>query len=242
MLNNLGEFRPELVFQHGELVARDGRFLAERLTRWASSENSVHLAPLDESAFRLRLGQETCPVIRIVPGQIITRREETQVRRVQGHWEWDQGQDVLLIASVERHHALGLVGLGLVSGFGLRQAGAIGSSVAHDSHNLIVAGTNGRNMLACVRPWPRAAVASPWRPAARIRVLLPLPVAGLLSTESAIVVCRQLAEVRGAAHALGCGLTCPFGILSFLALSVIPELRITDQGLWDVVNQAFVRL
>jgi adenine deaminase len=75
-----------------------------------------------------------------------------------------------------------------------------------------------------------------------VRARLPLPFAGLLSLESAETVCRQLEEVEGAARQLGCGVPCPFGILSFLALSVIPELRITDQGLWDVVGQRFLHL
>src|SRR5262249_3141381 len=144
--------------------------------------------------------------------------------------------------SVERHRATGRVGLGLVSGFGLRRAGALGSSVAHDSHNLILAGTNAADLLACARALADSGggfLASARRP---VQAHLPLPIAGLLSGRPAGEVSRQLEEVRGAARALGCELPCPFGALSFLALPVIPELRITTRGLWDVRRQRFVTL
>jgi adenine deaminase len=134
------------------------------------------------------------------------------------------------------------VGLGLVSGFGLCEGGALGSSVAHDSHNLIVAGTNARDMLACVRALEDRGGGFVVAAGGEVRACLPLPVAGLLSTQSADTVCRQLREVRDAARALGCRLAEPFGTLSFLALPVIPELRITDRGMFDVRRQEFVRL
>jgi adenine deaminase len=188
------------------------------------------------------LRSDTCPVIRIVPGQIVTRRDTQTVRRVNGSWTFDPGRDVILIASIERHRATGQVGLGLVSGFGLRRAGALGSSVAHDSHNLIVAGTNARDMLACVRSLKESGGGFVVAAEGTMRARLPLPIAGLLSTAAADVVCKQLQDVNQAAQALGCPLAVPFGILSFLALPVIPELRITDQGLFDVQHQQFLRL
>jgi adenine deaminase len=243
VVNDLEMFDVHLVIKDGRLVARDGRYLAEhpeapRLDR----ENSVNLAPLDESAFRLPLRASTCPVIRIVPDQIVTRFETHEVRALDGAWAFDPDLDVVLIASIERHRASGLVGLGLVAGLGLSQHGALGSSVAHDSHNLIVAGTNPRDILICARALAETgggfAVASGGEP----RAVLPLPVAGLLSTADAETVCTQLDNVHRAARSLGCPLSAPFGTLSFLALPVIPELRITARGLFDVRNQEFVTL
>src|SRR5581483_2711068 len=99
----------------------------------------------------LNLKSAICPVIRIVPGQIITRFETQEVARNDGRWTFDPGRDVALIASLERHRATGNLGVGLVSGFGFRRDGALGSSVAHDSHNVIIAGTNGRDMALCAR-------------------------------------------------------------------------------------------
>jgi adenine deaminase len=163
------------------------------------------------------------------------------VCRVNGSWAFDPGQDVLLAASIERHRATGRVGLGLVAGFGLSR-GAIGSSVAHDSHNLIVAGTNPRDLLVCVRALAGSGGGYVAAADGAVLARLPLPVAGLLSCTDADTVCRQLQDVHQATRRLGCDLASPFGTLSFLALSVIPELRITDQGLFDVGKQQFVSL
>ena len=239
VVENLVGFEVRLVVKDGRVVARDGEAAEiDRVRPRLALENSIRVAPLDESAFRLRMRSASCPVIRIVPDQIVTGFEAAEVRVVDGTWEFDPGLDVVLIASIERHRASGLVGLGLVAGLGLTRHGAIGSSVAHDSHNLIVAGTNPRDMLACARALAEAgggfvAVAG------ESRTLLPLPVAGLLSTEAAEVVCRQLGEVNAAARSLGCRLDAPFGTLSFLALPVIPEVRITARGPFDVRNQRF---
>src|SRR5208283_1516633 len=242
VLNDLHDFHPHLVFKNGEVAAREGLYLAPTAPSRLRPENTIHPAPLDESAFRLPLSRPTCPVIRLIPGQLLTRLETQTVSRQNGHWSFGPGADVVLIASIERHRATGRVGVGLVSGFGLRRAGALGSSVAHDSHNLIVAGTNPRDMLACVAALEKSGGGFVVVSEGEVKALLPLPVAGLLSVEPAETVCRQLREVRQAAHELGCGLECPFGALSFLALPVIPELRITARGLFDVSKQEFLKL
>jgi adenine deaminase len=240
--DDLTAFHPSLVIKQGKVVAEDGKFVADIRPRSLEHANTIHLGPVDDSAFVLPLKQDTYPVIRIVPGQIVTRRETRPVRRYGGAWAFDPERDVALIASLERHRRTGQVGLGLVSGFELRRPGALASSVAHDSHNLIVAGTNPRDMLVCVRALAESGGGFVVAAEGEVRALLPLPVAGLLSTQNSDTVCRQLEEVYAAAHALGCSLTSPFGTLSFLALPVIPELRITDQGLFDVSRQQFVPL
>ncbi|HID21245.1 MAG TPA: adenine deaminase, partial [Planctomycetaceae bacterium] len=148
-------------------------------------------------------------------------------------------QDVLLVASIERHRATGQVGLGLVTGFALKR-GALGSSVAHDSHNLILVGTSPGDMVCCARQLHRMGGGFVVTADGRTLAQLPLPIAGLLSPEPAGVLAGQLDQLHRAARSLGCTLPAPFGTLSFLALSVIPELRITDQGLFDVGRQQFV--
>jgi adenine deaminase len=239
-VDDLTDFRPHLVLKAGRVVAREGRFVADLPRRSLPCANTVHLAPLDESAFQLRPRSATCPVIRIQPGLLVTRKETREVRVVHGRWEFDSAQDVLLLASIERHRATGRVGLGLVSGFGLKRAGALGSSVAHDSHNLLVAGSNARDMLACARVLAKMGGGFVVVAEGEVRARLPLPFAGLLSTENAGTVCQELEQVESAARSLGCNVPCPFGVLSFLALSVIPELRVTDQGVWDVQDQHFL--
>jgi len=240
VLEDLTQFRPALVLKNGQIVSREGAFIADMQPPLLPYANSVHLAPLDASAFRLAVPESPCPVIRIVPGQIVTQAGTERVQRDNGDYAFDPQRDVALIASIERHRASGQMAVGLVSGFKFRWHGALGSSVAHDSHNLIVAGTNSRDMLACVRSLAASGGGFVAASDGEVRASLPLPVAGLLSVEPAEVVCRQLAEVYAAAHSLGCDLASPFGTLSFLALPVIPELRITDQGLFDVVRQRFV--
>lgn len=242
MVEDLRDFRVHTVIKDGRIAARDGRCLDHGPMPRLDRQNTVYLPHLDETAFRLHLAHETCPTIEIVPGQIVTRRTSRSVRRVDGHWAFDPERDVLLIASIERHRASGKIGLGLVSGFGLTHDGALGSSVAHDSHNLIIAGTNVRDMLVCARAIAEHGGGFVVASGGSVRALLPLPVAGLLSVEDADTVCRQLDEVNHAARALGCPLDAPFGTLSFLALPVIPELRITARGLFDVREQSFLRL
>jgi adenine deaminase len=235
-------FRPSLVLKNGRVVARGGACLADVGSPRLDHANTVHLAPIDPAALQLRLSSEVCPIIRIVPDQLITRCEMKAVRRENGWWVYDTERDVALVASIERHAASGAIGLGLVSGFGLRRHGALGSSVAHDSHNLIVVGTNPRDMLACIRSLQESGGGFALAADGVVRASLPLAIAGLISTASADAVCRQLEIVNDGVRALGCPLSAPFGTLSFLALPVIPELRITDRGLFDVVRQKFVPL
>ena len=153
----------------------------------------------------------------------------------------DPDRDLVLIASLERHRASGRIGPGLVAGLGLR-ARALGSSVAHDSHNLLVAGTAARDMLACVRGLAESGGGFVVASAGEVRARLPLPFAGRLPLDGAEAICHRLEEVNRAARALGCGLAAPFGTLSFLALPVIPEIRITEPGLFDVLGQRFIFL
>ncbi len=236
--------RPTIVIKRGQVVAIDGRLTAE-LPEAAriEPENTVRIGRIDEQAFVLPLSSEEPPVIGLVQDQIVTRKLRMPVARsAAGIWQFDPSRDLALIASVERHKASGRVAVGLVSGFGFKRHGALGSSVAHDSHNLIIAGTNAADMLASVRRLAELGGGFVVMADGAVQAELPLPVAGLLSTEPAETVSEQLGRVTEAARSLGCKLQAPFGTLSFLALSVIPELRITDAGVFDVLAGTFVRL
>jgi adenine deaminase len=243
VVEDLREFRVHAVVKDGRLAAQDGHYLAETPAAPIPEENTVRVAVagLDESAFRLSLSSDAAPVIRVLPGQIVTKAETSAVRREAGRWTFDVTHDVVMIASLERHRATGRIGLGLAAGFGLTR-GAIGSSVAHDSHNLVVAGTNARDMAACVRALAETGGGFVVCEGGRLLARLPLPVAGLLSDAPTDAVCRRLDEVGRAAALLGSPLPNPFGTLSFTALPVIPELRITSRGLFDVRRMEFVGL
>jgi adenine deaminase len=240
--DELSDLQARQVYYRGRLVAEEGRALfpadipiPRRLLR------TVRIAPLRPEAFVLRSSARRLPVIEIVPGQIITRKVEEDVRLEDGRVQADTARDVLKLAVVERHRATGNVGLGLVKGFGLRR-GALASSFAHDSHNVVVVGASDADMHAAVREVERmqgglTAVAD-GRPLAS----LPLPVAGLMSPEPLETVAAQLEAVEAAAASLGATVPAPFAVLSFLALPVIPELKLTDKGLVDVERGAFVEL
>jgi adenine deaminase len=240
--DEVSDLQARQVYYRGRLVAEEGRALfpadipiPRRLLR------TVRIAPLGPEAFVLRSSARRLPVIEIVPGQIITRKVEEEMRLEDGRVMSDSERDILKLAVVERHHATGNVGLGLVKGFGLRR-GALASSFAHDSHNVVVVGASDADMRVAVREVERmqgglTAVAD-GRPLAS----LPLPVAGLMSPEPLETVAAQLEAVEAAAQSLGATVPAPFAVLSFLALPVIPELKLTDKGLVDVERGAFVEL
>jgi adenine deaminase len=240
VVDDLTDFVPSLVVSAGRVASQHGQYTAEHPEPRLDLRNTIRPAPLDASAFRLPIASATCPVVGIVPDQIVTRFETREVSRIEGMWAFDPANDVVLIASIERHQATGKVGVGLVSGFGFTRHGAFGSSVAHDSHNLITAGTNAEDMLVCMRVLEESGGGFAVVSEGEVRAVLPLSVGGLLSTADAEVVCHQLSLVNLAARSHGCPLKAPFGTLSFLALPVIPEVRITARGVFDVRNQQFL--
>jgi adenine deaminase len=182
----------------------------------------------------------TYPVIEIMPGQIVTRKVMEDVQVVDGAVMADAERDILKLVVVERHKASGNVGVGLVKGFGLKK-GALASSVAHDSHNIIAVGANDLDILKAIEEINR--VQGGLVVCANLEILasLPLPIAGLLSPEPLDVVVSQHEVVERTATSLGKLPPAPFSILSFLALPVIPELRLTDLGLVDVAQFRLIK-
>jgi adenine deaminase len=152
----------------------------------------------------------------------------------------DPQRDLLKVVVVERHKASGRVGVGLVKGFGLR-LGALATSVAHDSHNIVVVGVDDEDILAAVREVERLQGGLVVTAGGKVVDALPLPIAGLLSPEPLEVVARKVEELEGHAADLGCRVPSPFSVLSFLALPVIPELKMSDRGLVDVMQGRLLR-
>ena len=147
----------------------------------------------------------------------------------------DVDRDILKLVVVERHRATGNVGVGFVRGFKLK-SGALGSTVAHDAHNVVVVGTNDKDIALAIKELEKlqggqVAVAN-----GKVKAELALPIAGLVSDRPLDEVIQRIAELNAAARALGCDLEAPFMTLSFLSLSPIPELKLTDQGLIDAVK------
>ena len=172
-------------------------------------------------------------VIEIEPGQLITRAAVEAPSLRDGFVVADPARDLAKIAVVERHHGTGRVGLGLVRGFGLRR-GAFASTVAHDAHNLVVVGVDDADMAACAARAQELGGGLVVARAGAVRGELPLPVAGLLSDEPVEVVAERLEALQELLRSQGVTIEAPFMTLSFLALSVIPSLKLTDRGLVDV--------
>ena len=242
VFSDLRDIRPEMVFRGGRLVARDGELLPDvPCGTNVPLRSSMNVAPLCEEAFRVPAGGSRLRVIGVVPGQIVTEKLMLSPTVEGSEAVADPSRDLLKLAVVERHLASGRVAVGFVRGFGLRR-GAIAASVAHDSHNIIVIGTNDADMLAAVHALVAmggglVAVAGQ-QPIATV----PLPIAGLMSREPLETVGRQLERLLQATRELGCSLRDPFMSLSFLALPVIPALKLTDRGLVDVTQFRFVPL
>jgi adenine deaminase len=241
VFDDVTDFHARTVVHDGRVVARDGACLDTGAAPTVPAENTVRLGPVTAETFTFRPGADDPPVIGIVPDQIVTTRETRPVERdADGTWRFDPDLDVAMIACVHRHEPTGRTGLGLVTGFGFRAHGALGSSVGHDAHNLMIAGTNPGDMLACAQALEAMEGGFVVVADGVVTGRMPLPLAGLMSTEPADEVCRQQQAVDAAAGALGVPLASPFGTLSFLPLTVIPSLRMTDRGLFDVDAFALV--
>jgi len=195
--------------------------------------NTVNIKPFNIEALRLVASGQTELVIEIVPGQIITRKRREKVKAVDGIVMPDISRDILKLAVVERHKATGNIGLGLVTGFGLKE-GALASSIAHDSHNIVAVGTNDDDILTAIREIERIQGGLVVVAGGKVLASLALPIAGLLSDEPLEVVVDKLGKLEQVVAHLGTRLPSPFSTLSFVALPVIPELRLTDLGLVDV--------
>ncbi|MCU0980561.1 MAG: adenine deaminase, partial [Pirellulaceae bacterium] len=240
VMNDLRTFEPTLVVHGGQVVARDGRCVWEGAPSSLKPENTVRVAPLTAADLELKTAGKACPIVGLVPGQIVTQRLTEDVPTKDGRWCFAPDRDLALAACIERHHASGKIGLGLVQGFSFARHGALGSSVAHDSHNLIIAGTNPQDMLVCVQALVRSGGGFVAAADGQVLAELPLPIAGLMSTSDVHTVRQQLQHLHAAAQSLGCPLPSPFATLSFLPLPVIPELRVTPRGLFDVGQWQFI--
>ena len=205
--------------------------------------STVHLpASLSAAAFTVP-GDPSKParVVGVIPGQIVTEDLRELPRVVGGRVCADPARDLLLLASIERHGGVGRIGCGLVRGFGMR-SGAIASTVGHDAHNLSVAGVDPSDMLLAARRLAEIGGGQCVANGGRILAELPLPIAGLLSDRSVSEVAAAQHAIDAAYVSLGGTLADPFMQLSFLPLSVIPQLRVSDHGIIDVNAFAVVPL
>lgn len=234
VLSNLERMKVSKVYAAGRLVAVDGVCVAEL----AASEKiedvrgSMHVN-VEQLSFDIPAEPGDARVIDVIRDQVVTGGVRLAPKVEDGLVVSDPVHDILKLAVVERHSRTGNVGLGLVRGFEL-QRGALASSVAHDSHNIVVVGASDSDMRAAVAALVEMGGGQVVVDCGRVVASLPLPIAGLMSERPLAEVAACGRELDTAARGLGCSLPAPFMILSFLALPVIPALKLTDRGLVDV--------
>jgi len=233
VFSDLSKIRAEKVFYMGRLVAKNGKLLPE-----IKRPNPVAVPPsmnIDPSRldFTIPASATRARVIRVIPNQVVTRCEVMEIATKDEKVLTDTNRDLLKIAVVERYTGRGQTGLGLVTGLGVKK-GAIASSVAHDSHNIIVAGTSDAEMKTAVEIVAKMGGGFAAVKEGRELATLPLPIAGLMSDQPMEIVQLQMTHMLDASKSLGATLSDPFMTLGFLALPVIPDLKLTDKGLVDV--------
>lgn len=239
------DFRPRKVFSDGELVAEDGEYLGPRPQApphpGAGGGGGVHVA-WDELSFAVPSdGSKRARIIEAVPGQIVTGQTIEALPAADGLAVADPERDILKIAVIERHNATGNIGLGFVRGFGLKR-GAIASTVAHDNHNIVIVGTDDDDMLAAARTVAASGGGQAVVAGGQTLASVPLSIAGLMSELPLEEVRDRVEAMTQAARQLGGTLPDPLMTMSFLALAVIPQLKITDLGLVDVTEFRLVPL
>ena len=240
LVSNLSELVADVVIARGRVVAEMGKLVVDIPTYsypdWAI--NSIHLGrALQAGDFRLLApgdGNYIANVIGVIENQAPTKHLKIAVEASSGQIHTDIKRDIAKIAVVERHKATGGVQVGLVSGFGLDVSCAIATTVAHDSHHMIVIGTSEPDMAIAVNELARIGGGQIVIKDGKIIGKVELPIAGLMSNESAEIVAKKAGSILSAIKECGCKLNNPNMQISLLALVVIPELRISDLGLVDV--------
>ncbi len=242
ILSSLKPPKVEMVIVGGKVVYRRGGAVRGLGGAAGSlSPGSFRVEGLCMNRIRVPAREGRIRVMELVPGQILTRQRWMRPRVEEGLVVSDPDRDLLKAVVVERHRGTGNVGIGFVRGFGLKR-GALASSVAHDSHNIVSVGVSDREILKAVNEVVRMRGGLVVVDGGLVKARLPLPVAGLMSTWRVERVTHRHEALRRAAQDLGCPLKDPFMALSFLALPVIPDLKLTDRGLVDVGNFRVVEL
>jgi adenine deaminase len=241
LVRSLSDFHPHLVIAKGQKIAENGQMQIPLPTfaypDWA--KNSIHLGkPLRADDFRIpahiQEGFATANIIGIIENQAPTRHLKREVPVRNGEVVIDQEHDLLKIALIERHRGTGDVQTGLVQGFGFQGNCAVGTTIAHDSHHMIVVGTDEIQMALAANRLAEMNGGQVVVKDGEVIGAVKLPIAGLMSNERAENVANQASTVLAGFSACGCELNSPNMQLSLLALVVIPELRISDRGLVDV--------
>jgi adenine deaminase len=242
VLDSLKKIGVSHVFKQGVLVAKDGKMVEEfGIQDQPRLRRSVNIQYLEPEDFQVKARGDHMNVIGMIPEQIVTERLIEEPKVENGLVVPDIDADILKITVIERHNASEVKAVGFVKGTGLKE-GAMVSSIAHDSHNIVAVATNDEDLIAAAVQIVRMQGGIALAKNGEIIESLPLPIAGLMSDRPIEEVCKKLKDLKKAAHTLGTPLDEPFMAMAFLSLPVIPKLKITDLGLVDVERFRFIDL
>ena len=241
LLPDLTKIKPSMVLKDGRIVAENGKAAPAEHKEYPSHLfDTVHVsADVCQESFAVTAqgSRAKCRVIDLIPDQIINNEEQLWMDIQNGRIEADPQQDILKLAVVERYGKNGRVCTAFVKGFRLKN-GALASSVSHDHHNIVVVGTNDRDMLCAVKELERLHGGFAAAADGEVAASIALPLGGLMSPLSAGEVMEQMERVNAAAADLGCTMAAPFMTLSFISLPTVPQLGLTDVGLIDVLKHS----
>lgn len=243
LLDDLTYFHVNRVWVEGKLVAEEGDYLpAVEKHDISSVKGSVVLKDFSKEKFKMNLKSNKVNVIGILPGGVVTEKLTAKVELDEhGEFVWNPNEDIVKVAVLERHHMTGNVACGFLKGYGIKE-GAVALSVAHDSHNIIVVGVNDDEMEFAVNALVEQEGGIVLVKNGKVVESMPMPIAGLMSDQSGEWVDEKLTSIHDKAYTeLGiCGSVEPVMTLCFMSLIVIPELKLTDTGLFDVTTFSFI--
>ena len=240
ILPDLKTFKPDVVIKNGNIVAQGGKLTVKLPdTEALSMRGSVNVKWITMEDFAIEAHGNKVRALEVIPRQLITKSVISEVKIRDGNAVSNVENDTLKICVIERHRATGNIGKGFVKGFNLK-CGAIASTVAHDSHNMIVVGTNDYDMYTAAVALIKSQGGKVVVKDGEIISELPLPIAGLMSDKDFDYVVNKCDELNQAAHSIGCTLEDPFMTMGFLSLPVIPELKVTDKGVFDTNKFDFI--
>ena len=242
LFDNLEDFKPQTVIKNGEIVAQNGEMIVSIKEKTLSSlRGTVNIRWIDKDDLKIKAEGDEVKAIEVTSGLLVTKAVDAKIKVEDGYAVSNIDDDVLKILVIERHKASGNIGKGFVKGFGLK-SGAIASTVAHDSHNMIVIGTNDDDMFKAIKELVKSQGGKVIVKDGEVVAKLELPIAGLMSEQSSSEVIQKAQELKQGEKAVGCSIDEPFMTMAFLSLSVIPEIKLTDKGLMDVMNGKFTNL
>ena len=242
VLDDLEKFVVRRVYKKGKLVAENGEYRGEQAKEVKQPRNTMNIRFRGAEDIAVQAeGAKRIKVIEIVPEQIVTNAISVAPKIENEQIVSDTARDILKLVVVERHNATGNVGVGFVRGFELKR-GALASTVAHDAHNVVVVGTTDSDIVAAIAALQKMGGGQVAVEDGKELAALPLPIAGLVSDRPLAEVVEKIRALNAAAAQLGSSLPAPFMSLSFLSLSPIPALKLTDQGLVDAVQMKLTSL